>query len=276
MILDGKIVAKFIYEDLKNEISVLKNKPKLCVILVWNNASSLRYISQKQKWSQYVWIDFELIHLDENTTQNDLLEVVEKLNCYKNINWFMVQTPLPKHINTNDILNSISPKKDVDGFHPLNQWKIVINDFSWLTACTPLWIMEMFRYYNIDVIWKNIVVIWRSNIVWKPIANILINNQATVTICNSKTKNIDFFTKNADIIITAMWVPKFLTVDKINKDAVIIDVWFTVIDDKIYGDCDFENIIKNWNSITPVPGWVWALTVAGLLKNTLTSYKNNL
>lgn len=273
MILDWKIVAEKIYNELKNEILPLEKKPKLWAILIWNNSSSIRYIKQKQKWAEYIWVDFELLTFDENISQISLLEEINKLNIDENISWFIIQLPLPKHINEQEIINSINPEKDVDWFHPINQWKIVIWDETWLKPCTPAWVIELCKFYNIDLIWKNIVIIWRSNIVWKPLANMLINMQATLTICNSKTKNIDFYTKNADIIITAMWSPEFLTTEKINKDTVVIDVWFSVIDWKIYWDCDFENIIQNWNKITPVPGWVWALTVAMLMKNTLKAYK---
>lgn len=274
MLLDWKIVSQKIYDELKQNINCLEKKPKLWVILVWENPSSLRYISQKQKWAEYIWMDFELIKFEENVSNQEILEKINYLNNDNSTSWFIVQLPLPKHLDEEKILNSISPQKDVDWFHPINQWKIVINDFSGLTPCTPTWIMEIFKHYEINLVWKNVVIIGRSNIVWKPIANMLINSQATVTVCNSKTKNIEFYTKNADIIITAMWVAKFLTVDKINKDAIIIDVWFSVIDWKIYWDCDFENIFSNWNTITPVPGWVWVLTVACLLKNTLKAYNN--
>jgi methylenetetrahydrofolate dehydrogenase (NADP+)/methenyltetrahydrofolate cyclohydrolase len=281
MILDWKIVAEKVYNDIKKQVLKLKKKPKLWAILVWDNLSSIRYINQKQKWANYTWIDFELFKFDENISENELLNIVNKLNNDENITWYIVQLPLPKHINEKNIINSILPTKDVDWFHPINQWKVVIWDESWLTPCTPAWIIELFNYYNISLTWKNIVVIWRSNIVWKPVANLLINKQATVTICNSKTKNIDFFTKNADIVIIAIWSPKFLTVDKINKNTIVIDVWFTVIGDKIYWDANFENIVINWNDITPVPGWVGVLTVAMLMKNTLkafykkTPHKNN-
>ncbi len=274
MILDWKLVASKIYDEIKNKISNLEKKPKLWAILVWNNSSSLRYINQKRKWSEFVWMDFELFHFDENISEEDLLSKVKDLNTEKNISWFIVQLPLPAWINEKKVINSINPEKDVDGFNPINQWKIVIWDESWFAPCTPAWMIELCRYYNIDLVWKNVVVIWRSNIVWKPIANLLINIWATVTSCNRNTKNIEFYTKNADVVITAMWNPKFLTLDKINNKTIVIDVWFTIIDEKIYGDADFENIEKNWNMITPVPGWVWALTVAMLIKNTLKAYKN--
>lgn len=273
MILDGKIVAQAIYEDIKEEISKTSQKPKLWVILVGNNPSSLRYIKQKQKWAEYVGIDFELFSFNETVSEKELLWLVEKLNTHQNVSGYIVQLPLPKHINEKNILNSILPEKDVDGFHPENQGKIVIWDTSGLAPCTPAWMMELLKYYKIDVVWKNVVIIGRSNIVGKPIANLLINASATVTICNSKTQNIEFFTKNADIIITAMGKPNFLTVEKINPKSIILDVWFSVIDEKIYGDADFENILKNGNAITPVPGWVGALTVSCLMKNTLQAFK---
>lgn len=273
MILDWKIVAKDIYDKLKLEVSTFDRKPKLAVILVWKNSPSLRYINQKQKWAEYIWIDFELINFDDDINQESLLEAINKLNIDNSIDGFMVQTPLPKHINIGKVLNAIKPEKDIDGFHPINQWKIVIWDKTWLPACTPAWIIELCKYYNINLEGKNVVIIWRSNIVWKPLANLLINAWSTVTVCNSKTKDISFYTKNSDIVITAMWSPNFLTLDKIKDDTIVIDVWFTVIDGKIYWDADFENISKNGNNITSVPGWVWTLTVAMLMANIIKAYK---
>jgi len=205
MILDWKKIAEEIYNELKKEISKLEKKPSLSVIFVWNNESSIRYVKQKEKWAKYVWINFKLLHFDETISENWLLKEIENLNNDENINWFIIQLPLPNHINTTKIINSISPKKDVDWFHPINQWKIVIWDNSWLPACTPAWIIELLERYNIEITWKNIVIIWASNIVGKPTANLLINKKATVTICNSKTKDITDFSKNTDILITATW-----------------------------------------------------------------------
>jgi len=274
MILDGKIVAQEIYNDLKKEIEKLSQKPKISVILVGKNSPSLRYINQKQKWAKFVGIDFELIHFDDGVSQETLLFTIEKLNQDESVDGFMVQTPLPKHIDLEKVIIAIDAKKDVDGFSPVNQGKIVIGDKTWLPACTPAGVIELCRYYNIILEGQNIVIIGRSNIVGKPLANLLINKAATVTVCNSKTKNIENFTKNADIVITAMGVPKFLKASMIQKTTTIIDVGFSVIDGKIYGDADFESIISQENDITPVPGWVWVLTVAMLMKNTLQAYKN--
>ncbi|MBW7954593.1 bifunctional 5,10-methylenetetrahydrofolate dehydrogenase/5,10-methenyltetrahydrofolate cyclohydrolase [Candidatus Gracilibacteria bacterium] len=275
MILDGKEVAKKIYEELKKDILKLEKKPKLGVILVGNNPSSIRYINQKQKYAKEVGIDFELFSFDENVLEKDLLEKINILNNDESISGYIVQLPLPRHIDEKTIINSISPKKDVDGFHTINQGKIVIGDESGLTPCTPSGILEIFKYYNIDLIGKNIVVVGRSNIVGKPIANMLINKQSTVTICNSKTKNIEFFTKNADIVILALGKPNFLTLDKIGDNTIVIDVGFTVIDGKIYGDACFGEILQNGNPITPVPGGVGVLTVAMLLKNTYKAFFYN-
>jgi len=274
MILDWKIPAQKIYSELKNEIQQKNLKIKWVVVLVWNNINSLRYIKNKLKNAKEIWADLSVMHLDEKITTNELLKKIELLNEDIDVNWIIVQLPLPKHIDEKKVIYSIKPKKDIDGFHIQNLWKLVIWDDNWLWSCTPLWIIELFRYYNIDLVWKNIVIVWRSNIVWKPIANLLINKSATVTICNSKTKNIEFYTKNADIVITAMWCPWFLTLDKINNQTVVIDVWFSVINWKIYWDADFENIEKNWNMITPVPWWVWALTVAFLMKNLFYAFNN--
>lgn len=274
MILDWKIVANKIYEDLKDEISIITKKPKLRVILVWENPESIRYVHQKQKWANYVWFDFELIKFENNISQDILENEIIKLNNDDNISWFIVQLPLPKNIDEKRIINLINPDKDIDWFHPINQGKILIWDNSWLVPCTPRGVIELLNYYNIDIVWQNITIIWRSNIVGKPLANLLINIWATVTVCNSKTKNISFYTKNSDIVILAMWVAKFLKKEMISKDCIVIDVWFSIINNKIYWDADAEEIEKNWNSISPVPGGVGTLTVANLLKNTLKAYKN--
>jgi len=273
MIIDWKEIALNIYDKIKAKVSLLETKPCLWAILVWSNSASIRYIKQKQKWADYTWIDFKLIKLDENIDENELLKVVSDFNKDKNISWYIVQLPLPKHINENSVLNSILPEKDVDWFHPINQWKILIWDNTWLIPCTPAWIMNIFESEYIDLVWKNVCVIWRSNIVWKPITALLINAWATVTSCNSKTKDITEFTKKADIVIVAVWKPWLLKENMLKKWSIIIDVWFTVIDNEIFWDAETDSINNSWHKITPVPGWVWALTVAMLMKNTLKSYK---
>lgn len=272
MIIDWKEIAKNKYDEIKSKVWNIKDKLTLLAILVWNNASSLRYIRQKRKWAEYVGIDFILDHLDESIPESELLEKIEKYNNDKNITGIIVQLPLPNHIDSKKVINLILPNKDVDWFNEKNQWKLLIWDNSWLIPCTPAGVIDIIKDLKIDLWWKIVTVIWKSNIVWKPLAMLLINAGATVISCNSKTKDLKQFTKTSDIVICAVWKPWLLTLDMIDNKAVIIDVWFTVIDDKIYWDADFDNIDKNWNQITPVPGWVWPLTVANLMNNVIKSY----
>ena len=275
MIIDWAKIALQINDTIKQKILKLKIKPNLLVILVWNNSSSIRYIKQKQKIANYVWIQFNLKKFDENVTQEILLKYIKQINEDKNIDWYIVQLPLPKHINEKNIINSIDPKKDIDWFHPINQWKILIWDDSWLIPCTPAWIIEILNYEKVNLSWKIITVIWKSNIVWKPIIALLINKWATVLSCNSKTKNIKNFTKQSDIVISATWNPWLLKENMLKKLSLIIDVWFTVIDNKIHWDAETKNIDNKWHKITPVPWWVWCLTVTMLMKNILKTFCKN-
>jgi len=273
MIIDWKKIAKEIYDEIKNEVSKEKKKPTLWAILVWENSSSLRYIKQKQKWADYTWINFEFKKLDENVSEKELHSLIKEFNNSEDISWYIVQLPLPKHINTKKVISAISPKKDVDWFHPNNQWKVLIWDTTWFIPCTPAWIMDIFKKENIKLEWKSVCVVWRSNIVWKPITALLINAWATVTSCNSMTKDIKKYTSWADIVVVAAWKPWILKVDMMKNGTTVIDVWFTVVDWKIMWDADTKLIDLVWNKVTPVPGWVWALTVSMLMKNTLKAHK---
>jgi len=273
MIINWKELAQNIYNKLKEEIFVLEKKPTLWAILVWENSASLRYIKQKKKWAEYIWMNFELKNFSDNVSEKELLEFIDNWNNDKNISWYIVQLPLPKHIDSTKIINAINPKKDVDWFHPENQWKILIWDNTGFAPCTPYWVMWIFEELNIGLSGKEVVVIWRSNIVGKPITAMLINAWATVISCNSKTPDISKYTKTADIVICAAGQPHLLKLENINDKTIVIDVGFTVIDWKIYWDASFEEINNNWNLITPVPGWVWRLTVANLLKNTYKAFK---
>jgi len=270
MIIDWNKIAKEIYDNLKEKVSKLEKKPTLWVILVWENSPSLRYIKQKKKWAEYIWMNFKLTTFKSSVTEKELLKIIDVFNKDEDISWFMIQFPIPGHIDKIKIINTIDPRKDVDGFTTINMGKVCIWDNSWLPACTPAWIMYILNYLNTDLVWKNITVIWRSNIVWKPLTNMLLNSWATVTNCNSKTKDLKSFTLKSDIIISAAWKPKLITEDRVKDNAIIIDVWFSVIDWKIYWDCEIDN---NKYDITPVPGWVWPLTVAMLMKNTLKAHK---
>ncbi len=269
MIIDWKQIASNIYEEIKKEVSWMKTKPTLGVILVWENSPSLRYINEKKKWAEYLWINFELKIFKDNITEEEILSQIEYFNNNESISWYMVQLPLPNHINEKKLIASISPKKDVDGFHPENVWKVLIWDTSWFVSCTPAWIMNIFKSIWENLEWKVVTVIGKSNIVWKPLVALLMNAWATVISCNSKTKNTSEHTLRSDIVIVATWIPQLLKENMLKKWSTIIDVWFTVIDGKIHWDTDFENIEKAWHTITPVPGWVWALTVAMLMSNTL-------
>lgn len=273
MIIECKKIAENIYKDMKIEVEKMEIKPWMAVILVWENPSSLRYIEQKRKWAEYVWIKFDLIKYSENVKEIELLNKIKDLNKDKNINWFIVQLPLPNHINEKNIINEIDPKKDIDGFSPENIWKIMIWDTSWFIPCTPAWIMEIIKNQNINLEWKVVCVIWRSNIVGKPIASLLINAWATLISCNSKTKNLKKYTSISDIVIVAAWKVKLLKVDMLKMWSIVIDVGFTVINWEIFWDADTEIINLAWNKITPVPGWVWVLTVCMLMQNVIKSYK---
>ena len=273
MIIDWKKIAFKIYDNIAKETKKIKKKPTLWVILVWNNSSSLIYIWQKRKWAKYVWINFKLKTFSENISHKKLLQEVKKFNNDENINSYIIQLPLPKQINVKEIINSIKPSKDADWFTPENIWKISLWDDSALISCTASGIMKIIKEEKIELTWKSVVVIWRSNIVWKPITWLLLNTWATVMSCNSKTKDIKSFTKKADIVILAAWSPGLLKLDMIKKSTIVIDAWFTVLDWKIYWDACFEEINNAWNKITPVPWWVGPLTVAYLMKNTLKSYK---
>lgn len=272
MIIDGKEMARKEYEKLKEEIASLSKKPNLTAVLVWNNPSSLRYIAQKKKWAQEIGIDFQLIQFEETVKQEEIIAILTKLNNDEKVNGIIVQLPLPCHIDTNAVINNISPIKDVDGFTAVNMWKVVLGDESGLAPCTPSWVIHICKSIWVDLEWKNVTIIGRSNIVGKPLINMCINAWATVTCCNSKTKNLKNHTKNADIIVLATGKPWLLTKEMIQKEAVIIDVGFTVIDGKIYGDACFQEILENGNPITPVPWGVGALTVVYLMKNTLKAF----
>lgn len=274
MILRGTTIAKAQYEVLRQEIRSFTSTPTLCAFLVWNSPESLTYIRQKQKASDSIWVRFELVHLPSNTTQQTLTDAIQQANKRADIHGIMVQLPLPSHIDALEVIHSIDPQKDVDGFHPENQWKIVTADQSGLFACTPSGVMELLSNVCENFEWKNVVIVGRSNIVGKPLANLLINAGATLSVCNSKTQDIEFYTKHADIVIMATWKPWLLKNQMLWEWAIVIDVGFSYIKGKICGDAEFDEIDKAWHTITPVPGWVGPMTVLHLMKNTIKAYKN--
>ena len=276
-IIDGKALAKNIRENLKKEVEELKQNgiiPKFAVILVGNDKASIKYVNSKNKACIELGIEYEEILLDENTQMKELLDIIDNLNLRKDISGILLQSPIPSHLDINEAFKRISPKKDVDGFNPYNVGKLCLNQDTFV-SCTPYGIIKMFEAYNISIDGKNAVVIGRSNIVGKPMALSLLNRNATVTICHSKTKNLNEITQNADIIIAAIGKKHFVTEDMIKKGAVVIDVGINRTDEGIFGDVDFENVKKKASFITPVPRGVGPMTVAMLMKNIVKAAKKN-
>ena len=273
-ILDGKKLSGKILNNIKREVLSLPRKPKLVVILVGENPASKIYVRIKQKCAQELGFESIDINFPDSVGEDELIETVKNLNLDKSVNAILVQLPLPAQIDTQKVINSIDPKKDVDGFHYENVGKLSSNQKPYAIACTARGILELLNEYEIELEGKNVVVIGRSNIVGTPVARLLQNKNATVTVCHSKTKNIENFTKNADIIVCAIGHPKFLKADMVKKNAVIIDVGINRVDlgqgdYKLVGDTDFENLIEKVSYITPVPKGVGPMTIAGLMQNTL-------
>ena len=288
-LINGKEIAQNLRNSLKKEINKLKIKigkvPGLAVVQVGNVAASSVYVKAKTKSAKEVGIEVIDHHLSEETTQEELLKIVDTLNNQDNVNGILVQLPLPKHINEQDILDSIHPDKDADGFHPLNVGKLSIassNDENLLIPCTPYGCLIMLKGLGVGLSGKNAVVIGRSNIVGKPMAQLLLKESCTVTIAHSRTKNIGDVCKNADIIVAAVGKPKMIKGEWVKKDAVIIDVGINRIEteingeikNKLVGDVDFDEASKNASAITPVPGGVGPMTIACLLRNTTIAFKN--
>lgn len=276
IILDGKETAKKIREGLTNEVTELKNNgivPKLAVIMVGDDNSSKIYVRNKSKACEEIGIEFTEYLLSENTTQSELMELIDKLNNEKEINGILLQSPIPKHLDINEAFRKISPDKDVDGFNPVNVGKLVLGQNTFI-SCTPFGIIKLLEEYNIPLEGKNAVIIGRSNIVGKPMSQCLLNKNATVTICHSKTNNLKEYTKNADILVSAIGKAKFITKDMIKDGAIVIDVGMNRnTEGKVCGDVDFENVKDITNYITPVPGGVGPMTIAMLMNNVVKATK---
>lgn len=274
MIIDGRKIAKKILSELKIKIEKLPRVPKLTVVLVGDNPSSLSYIRQKRKYALEVGIDFEVLWLPIDTSEKELIATIEKLNNDPSVNGFIIQLPLPSHIQANSVIEAIDPKKDVDGFTSENIGKLFL-DNGQLISCTPKGVMRIFEEIWADLLGKNVVMIGKSNIVGKPLSLLLMNAGATVSVCHKDTKNITYFTKNADIVIVAAGYPGLIQKDMIPSGCIVIDVGFSVVDGRIYGDANFPEI-EPYCSITPVPGWVWPMTVTMLIENTYVAAKNQM
>ena len=277
-IIDGKEVAASVRESIKKEVEFLEKDGKktgLAVIIVGNNPASRVYVNNKKKGCAEVGMESFEYALPEETTTDELLELVEKLNNDTAVDGILCQLPLPKQIDEKKVLNAIAPNKDVDAFHPVNTGHIMIGDHSFL-PCTPAGIMEMLKYYNISVEGKECVVIGRSNIVGKPMAMLLLGQNGTITICHSRTKNLKEVTRRADILVAAVGKAYFVTEDMVKDGAVVIDVGMNRnAEGKLCGDVDFDKVKDKCSFITPVPGGVGPMTITMLLKNTLIASKEH-
>ena len=271
-IIDGKLVSNEIREQLKAQVEELKKNGKsvgLGLILVGEDPASQVYVKNKIKACEYVGIESYCYRMDVNSTQEEVLEVVDKLNKDDKVNGILVQLPLPKHLDEKVILDRIDVKKDVDGFSAYQIGKMLLGEKS-IVSCTPKGIIELLKYYKIDIAGKNAVVIGRSNIVGKPISMLLLKENATVTICHSRTQNLAEICAKADILVVAIGKAKFVKNNMVKNGAVIIDVGINRDEDgKLCGDVDFEDVVDKCSYITPVPGGVGPMTVTMLLKNTL-------
>ena len=289
-IINGKEIAQNLRDSLKQEISELKNKfnsvPGLAVVQVGSVAASSVYVKAKTKSANEVGIEVIDHHLDEKTTQNQLLELITKLNNQENVNGILVQLPLPQHIHEQTILDSIHPDKDADGFHPLNVGKLSIanhNDKNLLIPCTPYGCLLMLKGLGVELSGKNAVVIGRSNIVGKPMAQLLIKESCTVTVAHSRTKDLPDVCKKADILVAAVGRPEMVKGEWVKNGAIVIDVGINRIEvningeikNKLVGDVNYNEAEKMASAITPVPGGVGPMTIACLLRNTTIAFKNS-
>ena len=283
-VLSGLDTAAKVYESFNDRIKVLSTKgvvPGLCVVLVGEDPASQIYVRTKSKKLKSLGLVSETIRLDADVTEQKLLSIIEDLNANSKFHGILVQMPLPEHINSQNVINSINPAKDVDGFHPENVGWLSIGKPRFI-PCTPKGIMRIFSHYNIDLTGKDIVVIGRSNIVGRPMSILVSSNNAngTCTVCHSRTKNINDYSRNADIIISAIGVPNFLTSEMIKEDSIIIDVGINRIDSddekgyKIVGDADYDSVFDKVSKITPVPGGVGPMTIAMLVENTIEAAEN--
>ncbi len=277
-IIDGNILANELKASLKEELSAYAAKPELAVVLVGNNPASLSYIKNKVAGCKSVGIESTVIHLPEDTTQNKLFGEISRLNADNDVDGILVQMPLPAHINTEAIFNLIKPEKDVDGFHPLNVGKLATDAKDGHVPCTPKGIIKILEsVHGPDLSGKDVVVIGRSNIVGRPVAQLLQQKNCTVTVCHSKTKDIPEKVKRADILVVAIGKPKFVQADWIKPGATVIDVGINQIGEKngkavLCGDVDYKQAVKVAGYITPVPGGVGPMTIACLLENTANAF----
>lgn len=274
-IMNGKEISKKIRDQVKEEVNKLKEKnifPKLAVIMVGQDPASKVYVKNKSKACLDTGIEYEEFLLDENTSMEELLKLIKELNERKDIHGILLQSPIPKHLDIYSAFETIDFRKDVDGFNPINIGRLTLKRQTFI-SCTPYGVMKLLEEYKINLKGANVVILGRSNIVGKPLAQCLLNEDATVTICHSKTKNVEEITKNADIVISAIGKPKFVKANMIKENAVVIDVGINRTKTGIIGDVDFEEVSKIASYITPVPGGVGPMTIAMLLHNVIIAAK---
>ncbi len=276
-IIDGKAISQAIKDEVKAEAEKLSEtgrKPCLAVILVGSDPASAVYVGNKKKACEYCGFDSVSIEMPEETTEEEVLKKIAELNSDENVDGILVQLPLPKHINEDNVILAIDPSKDVDGFHPVNVGNLLIGRDGFV-SCTPAGIIELLKRSDVDIQGKECVVVGRSNIVGKPMAVLMLRENATVTVCHSRTKDLKEVTKRADILIVAVGKPRLITKEYVKDGAVVIDVGIHRTENKkLCGDVDFDDVCERTSLITPVPGGVGPMTIAMLMKNTLISFKN--
>lgn len=274
IILDGKGLSEKILENIKNEIENHNYKPTLAVILVGDDPASQIYVSVKEKACEKIGIKSLTCRFSSDISNDELYKKIDELNNNDDVNAILVQLPLPKHIDKTEVVNRISPEKDVDGFTYYNTARVNMGLKPYCYPCTPKGIIKLLDEYNIQIEGKHVVVVGRSDIVGKPTASMFLNRHATVTVCHSRTKNLSEITKQADILVSAIGKPYFITKDMVKENAVIIDVGISRVDGKLKGDVNFEDVFEKVSNITPVPKGIGPMTIASLMENTLELYKN--
>lgn len=276
-IIDGKKISNDIKNELKDKVMQLKDnniEVTLCVILVGTDPASTIYVNNKKKACEYIGIKSLSYELPEETSEEELINLIQELNNRPDVNGILVQLPLPKHINEDKVIQTISPEKDVDGFHPQSVGRLSIGQKGFI-SCTPAGIVQLLKRYNIPIEGKECVIVGRSNIVGKPMAMLMLRENATVTICHSRTRNLEEITKRADILIVAMGKPKFITKEYVKEGAVVIDVGMHRNENnKLCGDVDFDDVLEKVSAITPVPGGVGPMTIAMLMYNCVETVIN--
>ena len=276
LILDGKLVSNYVKENVKKEVdAIIENggkAPKLAVVLVGEDPASKIYVRNKIRACAKTGIESISVVLDESISEEELISKIDELAKDEEVTGILLQLPLPKHLNKDNVLPHIPEFKDVDGLTKNNAANLVMNQKG-IVPCTPQGVIDLLKYYNIDVASKNVTIIGRSNLVGKPLSLLMTNLNATVTLCHSKTKNIADITRRADIVVCALGKANFLTKDMVNENSIVVDVGINRVDDKVVGDADFENLNGYVSAITPVPGGCGPMTVAELMVNTINCYK---